>query len=112
MVFFKSRRRHTRFDCDWSSDVCSSDLTLHTDLGHRTRATKVDGNIVPLKYQLQNGQRVEILTAKLGAPSRDWLSPQLGYLKSARTRAKVRPLFKNQNNGRRIAQGRLLLERE
>ncbi|MDE2310476.1 MAG: bifunctional (p)ppGpp synthetase/guanosine-3',5'-bis(diphosphate) 3'-pyrophosphohydrolase, partial [Betaproteobacteria bacterium] len=48
---------------------------LHTDLGHRTRGAKVDGSIVPLNYKLQNGQRVEILTAKQGAPSRDWLSP-------------------------------------
>jgi len=86
--------------------------TLHTDLGHRTRGAKVDGSIVPLKYQLQNGQRVEILTAKHGAPSRDWLSPQLGYLKSARTRAKVRHWFKTQNLDDSIAQGRLLLERE
>ncbi len=86
--------------------------TLHTDLGHRTRGAKVDGNIVPLKYKLQNGQRVEILTAKQGAPSRDWLSPQLGYIKSARVRAKVRHWFKTQNLDDSIAQGRLLLERE
>ena len=86
--------------------------TLHTGLGHRTRGAKVDGNIVPLKYPLQNGQRVEILTAKQGAPSRDWLSPQLGYLKSARARAKVRHWFKTQNLDDSIAQGRLLLERE
>ena len=86
--------------------------TLHTDLGHRTRGAKVDGSIVPLKYKLQNGQRVEILPAKQGARSRDWLSPQLGYLKSARTRAKVRHWFKTQNLDDSIAQGRLLLERE
>ncbi|MCK9202158.1 MAG: bifunctional (p)ppGpp synthetase/guanosine-3',5'-bis(diphosphate) 3'-pyrophosphohydrolase [Gallionella sp.] len=85
---------------------------LHTDLGHRTRGAKVDGNIVPLKYQLQNGQRVEILTTKQGAPSRDWLSPQQGYLKSARARAKVRHWFKTQNLDDSIAQGRLLLDRE
>ena len=85
---------------------------LHTDLGHRTRGAKVDGNIVPLKYKLQNGQRVEILSAKQGAPSRDWLSPQLGYLKSPRARAKVRHWFKTQNLDDSIAQGRLLLERE
>jgi GTP pyrophosphokinase len=85
---------------------------LHTDLGHRTRGAKVDGSIVPLKYPLQNGQRVEILTAKQGAPSRDWLSPQLGYLKSARARAKVRHWFKTQNLDDSIAQGRLLLDRE
>ena len=86
--------------------------TLHTDLGHRTRGAKVDGHIVPLKYKLQNGQRVEILTTKQGAPSRDWLSPQLGYLKSTRARAKVRHWFKTQNIDDSIAQGRILLERE
>ena len=86
--------------------------SLHTDIGHRTRGAKVDGNIVPLKYKLQNGQRVEILTAKQGAPSRDWLSPQQGYLKSARARAKVRHWFKTQNLDDSIAQGRLLLDRE
>jgi GTP pyrophosphokinase len=86
--------------------------TLHTDLGHRTRGAKVDGSIVPLKYKLQNGQRVEILTAKQGAPSRDWLSPQQGYLKSARARAKVRHWFKTQNLDDSLAQGRLLLDRE
>jgi GTP pyrophosphokinase len=85
---------------------------LHTDLGHRTRGAKVDGSIVPLKYPLQNGQRVEILTTKQGAPSRDWLSPQQGYLKSARARAKVRHWFKTQNLDDSIAQGRLLLDRE
>lgn len=86
--------------------------SLHTDLGHRTRGAKVDGNIVPLKYKLQNGQRVEILTAKQGTPSRDWLSPQQGYLKSARARAKVRHWFKTQNLDDSIAQGKLLLDRE
>jgi GTP pyrophosphokinase len=86
--------------------------TLHTDLGHRTRGAKVDGSIVPLKYKLQNGQRVEILTTKQGAPSRDWLSPQQGYLKSARARAKVRHWFKTQNLDDSLAQGRLLLDRE
>lgn len=85
---------------------------LHTDLGHRTRGAKVDGNIVPLKYTLQTGQRVEILTVKQGGPSRDWINPQLGYLQSARARAKVRHWFAEQNLDDSIAQGRALLERE
>ncbi|GAB5604415.1 RelA/SpoT family protein [Sideroxyarcus sp. TK5] len=85
---------------------------LHTDLGHRTRGAKVDGNIVPLKHKLQTGQRVEILTVKQGGPSRDWANPQLGYLKSARARAKVRHWFSEQNLDDSIAQGRALLERE
>ncbi|MDD2684873.1 MAG: bifunctional (p)ppGpp synthetase/guanosine-3',5'-bis(diphosphate) 3'-pyrophosphohydrolase [Gallionella sp.] len=86
--------------------------TLHTDLGHRTRGAKVDSNIVPLKYQLQTGQRIEILTTKQGAPSRDWINPALGYLKSARARAKVRHWFATQNLDDSIAQGRMILERE
>ncbi len=85
---------------------------LHTDLGHRTRGAKVDGSIVPLNYKLQTGQRVEILTTKVGAPSRDWLSPQLGYLKSPRARAKVRHWFSTQNLDVSIAEGRVILDRE
>jgi GTP pyrophosphokinase len=86
--------------------------TLHTDLGHRTRGAKVNGNIVPLNYKLQNGQRVEILTAKIGAPSRDWINPSLGYLQSARARAKVRQWFKLQNFDEHVAQGRTQLDKE
>ncbi len=86
--------------------------TLHTDLGHRTRGAKVDGNIVPLNYKLQNGQRVEILTVKQGGPSRDWINPSLGFLQSARIRAKVRAWFKSQNFDESVAQGRTQLDRE
>ena len=86
--------------------------TLHTDLGHRTRGAKVDGSIVPLNYKLQNGQRVEILAAKQGSPSRDWLNPVLGYLQSPRARAKVRHWFKYQNFDENVAQGRAQLDRE
>jgi GTP pyrophosphokinase len=85
---------------------------LHTDLGHRTRGAKVDGHIVPLNYKLQNAERVEILTHKLGAPSRDWLSPTLGYLKTASARAKVRHWFKHLNEEENIALGRTKLDRE
>ena len=86
--------------------------SLHTDLGHRTRGAKVNGNIVPLNYKLQNGQRVEILTAKIGSPSRDWINPNLGYLNSARARAKVRQWFKQQNFDEHVAQGRTQLDKE
>ncbi len=86
--------------------------TLHTDLGHRTRGAKVNGNIVSLNTKLHNGQRVEILTTKQGAPSRDWLNPQLGFLQSSRARAKVRNWFNNQNVSDSAAQGRVLLDKE
>jgi GTP pyrophosphokinase len=85
---------------------------VHTDLGHRTRGAKLDGSIVPLNTKLQNGQRVEILTTKQGGPSRDWLSPRLGFLQSARARAKVRRWFSEQNLDDSVAQGRTLLDRE
>ena len=85
---------------------------LHTDLGHRTRGAKVGGSIVPLNTRLQNGQRVEILTSKMGAPSRDWLNPALGYLQSPRARAKVRHWFKYQNFEENVAVGRAKLDRE
>jgi GTP pyrophosphokinase len=86
--------------------------TLHTDLGHRTRGAKVDGSIVPLNYKLQNGQRVEILTIKQGAPSRDWINPSLGFLQSSSARAKVRAWFRSQNHDESVAQGRTQLDRE
>lgn len=85
---------------------------LHTDLGHRIRGAKVNGGIVPLNTRLQNGQRVEILTSKMGAPSRDWLNPALGYLQSPRARAKVRHWFKYQNFEENVAIGRAKLDRE
>ena len=74
---------------------------VHTDLGHRTRGAKVDGHIVPLNYQLQNAQHVEILTNKISAPSRDWIRATLGYLKSASARAKVRHWFRRQTSEER-----------
>jgi GTP pyrophosphokinase len=85
---------------------------LHTDLGHRCRGAKVDGAIVPLNTPLKNGQRVEILTAKQGTPSRDWLNPALGYLVTPRARAKVRHWFRYQFFAENIGQGRDVLDRE
>ncbi len=85
---------------------------VHTELGHRCRGAKVNGAMVPLNTPLANGQQVEILAAKQGAPSRDWLNGQLGYLKSAGARSKVRQWFNRQNLEADIAQGRSLLEKE
>jgi len=59
---------------------------VHTDLGHRTRGAKVNGRMVPLDYELKNSETVEIITAKAAQPSRDWLSPQSGFLASPRHR--------------------------
>ena len=85
---------------------------VHTDLGHRCRGAKLDGQIVPLITKLQNAQRVEILAAKQGGPSRDWLNPQLGYLASHRALAKVRTWFRQEYFEVDVAHGRQTLERE
>jgi len=85
---------------------------VHTDLGHRCRGAKVDGSIVPLTYKLQNGQRVEIISVKQGGPSRDWLSPLLGYAASGRTRTKIRHWFNFQHHEEYVAMGREALEKE
>lgn len=85
---------------------------LHTELGHRCRGAKVNGHIVPLTYALTNGQRVEIIAAKEGGPSRDWLNPDLGFIKSDRARAKVRQWFNSQQLAEAISHGRALLDKE
>jgi GTP pyrophosphokinase len=85
---------------------------VHTELGHRCRGARVDGNMVPLNTPLKTGQRVEILTAKHGSPSRDWLNPHLGYLRTSRARAKARHWFKHLHFEENVAAGRQLLERE
>jgi GTP pyrophosphokinase len=85
---------------------------VHTELGHRCRGAKIDGVMVPLNTALANGQQVEIMAAKQGGPSRDWVNPQLGYLKSHGARTKVRQWFNRQNYEEDAAQGRALLDKE
>ncbi|MCP2515872.1 bifunctional (p)ppGpp synthetase/guanosine-3',5'-bis(diphosphate) 3'-pyrophosphohydrolase [Achromobacter mucicolens] len=85
---------------------------LHTDLGHRCRGARVDGQMVPLQTHLSTGQTVEIISAKSGGPSRDWLNPQLGFLASPRARAKVRMWFNAIELQQRITQGQALVEKE
>ena len=84
---------------------------LHTDLGHRCRGARVDGAMVPLNTALQSGQTVEVVSVKEGGPSMDWLNPELGYLKSPRSRSKVRAWFNAQAQGLTIARGRELVEK-
>jgi GTP pyrophosphokinase len=85
---------------------------VHTDLGHRTRGAKVNGRMVGLDYRLKNSETVEIITAKTPQPSRDWLSPQSGFLASPRHRNKVRSWFRKQNEAQNKLEGRAMLDRE
>jgi len=85
--------------------------SVHTSLGHRCRGARVDGAMVPLNTPLQNGQTVEVVTAKEGGPSRDWLNAELGYLASHRARSKVRAWFNALVQHQTIARGREAVEK-
>jgi GTP pyrophosphokinase len=85
---------------------------LHTDLGHRCRGAKVDGQIATLERPLASGQRVEIVAAKSGGPSRDWLNPARGFVKSPRARQKIRQWFNARALAETVAAGRAAVEKE
>jgi len=85
---------------------------IHSEIGDRCRGAKVNGRLVSLDYQLRTGDQVEIITAKRGGPSRDWLNPHLGYVKTSRAQQKIRQWFKKQDRAENIAQGRAIVERE
>ena len=85
---------------------------VHTEVGHNCRGAKVNGRIVPLSYSLQTGEQVEIIQGKHGAPSRDWLNSNLGYVTTSRARAKIVHWFKLQARDQNVAAGKSMLERE
>ena len=84
---------------------------VHTNLGHRCRGAKVDGALVTLNTPLKSGQTVEVVAAKEGGPSLDWLNAELGYLASPRSKAKVRAWFNAQAQAQTVARGRELVEK-
>jgi GTP pyrophosphokinase len=61
---------------------------------------------------LETGNQVEVLTAKRGGPSRDWLNPNLGLVRTSRARSKIKQWFKRQDRESNLAQGRAVLEKE
>ncbi|MFH1906340.1 MAG: bifunctional (p)ppGpp synthetase/guanosine-3',5'-bis(diphosphate) 3'-pyrophosphohydrolase [Chloroflexota bacterium] len=85
---------------------------VHTDIGNRCRGAKINGKLVPLEHELHTGDQVEILTAKHGGPSRDWLNPSLGLVRTQRARAKIRAWFKKQDREQNLVQGKALFEHE
>ena len=85
---------------------------IHTDVGHRCRGARVNNKLVPLDYELKTGDQVEILAAKRGGPSRDWLNANLGLVKTQRARSKIRVWFKKQDHEQNLTSGRNILERE
>nr|CAA6830809.1 MAG: GTP pyrophosphokinase (EC, (p)ppGpp synthetase I [uncultured Thiotrichaceae bacterium] len=85
---------------------------IHTNIGHRCQGAKVNGVIVPLNYELSNGEQVEILTGKEDNPKLNWLNDSLGYVKSARTKQKINHWFSQQNHEKNYQNGKGILERE
>ncbi len=85
---------------------------IHTEVGHRCRGAKVNGRLVALDHKLSTGDQVEILTAKRGGPSRDWLNENLDLVKTKGARSKIRRWFRQQERDQNVDSGRSLLERE
>lgn len=85
---------------------------IHTEVGHRCRGAKVNGKLVSLDHQLVTGDHVEILTAKRGGPSRDWLNENLELVKTKRARAKIRRWFKQQEREQNVESGKAIIEKE
>jgi len=84
---------------------------IHTEVGHRCRGARVNGKMVRLDYKLQTRDRVEIITTKRGGPTRDWLNPNLGFVKSSRALSKIRTWFRKQDREQNIIAGRQSLDR-
>jgi len=85
---------------------------IHTEVGHRCRGAKVDGRLVSLDHKLSTGDQVEILTAKRGGPSRDWLNDNLELVKTKSAKSKIRRWFKQQEKDQNVESGILMLEKE
>ena len=86
---------------------------IHTDIGHSCVGAKVNGKLVPLQYELKNGDTLQIITSKtVRGPSPDWLNPNLGYVRTASAREKVRQWFNRQARRTNIERGRETFEKQ
>ncbi len=100
------------FDLPVGSTPIDFAYQIHTEVGHRCRGARVNGKMVSLDQKLKSGDQVDIITAKRGGPSRDWMNSNLGYTGSARTRSKIRQWFRHQEREQNIEQGRQVVTRE
>lgn len=99
-------------DLPLGSTVLDFAYYIHSHVGHKCIGAKVDGRIVPFTYQVETGERIEIITSKQPNPKRDWLNPNLGYIRSSRARSKIQHWFKQQDRDKNIVAGREMLETE
>jgi len=100
------------FDLPAGSTPIDFAYHIHTEIGNRCRGAKINGKLVTLDYNLKTGDMVEILTAKQGGPSRDWLNTNLGLVNTQRGRSKIRQWFKLQEREQNLVQGKALLDKE
>lgn len=99
-------------DLPLGSTVLDFAYYIHSQVGHKCIGAKVDGRIVPFTYQVETGERIEIITSKHPNPKRDWLNPNLGYIRSSRARSKIQHWFKQQDRDKNIIAGKEMLETE
>ena len=99
-------------DLPMGSTVLDFAYYIHSHVGHKCIGAKVDGRIVPFTYQVETGERIEIITSKHPNPKRDWLNPNLGYIRTSRARSKIQHWFKQQDRDKNIIAGREMLEHE
>ncbi|HSG90542.1 MAG TPA: bifunctional (p)ppGpp synthetase/guanosine-3',5'-bis(diphosphate) 3'-pyrophosphohydrolase [Pseudomonadales bacterium] len=85
---------------------------IHTEIGHRCRAARVDGRVVPLSHTLRTGEKIEIVTDDSAQPSRAWLNPNLGFVRTSRARAKIQAFFRDRDRERNLVDGREQVLRE
>jgi len=100
------------FDLPAGSTPIDFAYHIHTEIGNRCRGAKINGKLVTLDYILKTGDMVEILTAKQGGPSRDWLNSNLGLVNTQRARSKIRQWFKLQEREQNLIQGKAQIDRE
>ncbi|MCK8043518.1 GTP diphosphokinase [Shewanella sp. 1CM18E] len=99
-------------DLPLGSTVLDFAYYIHSHVGHKCIGAKVDGRIVQFTYQVETGQRIEIITSKHPNPKRDWLNPNLGYIRTSRARSKILHWFKQQDRDKNIVSGKEMLEAE
>ncbi|MEA3230755.1 MAG: bifunctional (p)ppGpp synthetase/guanosine-3',5'-bis(diphosphate) 3'-pyrophosphohydrolase, partial [Thermodesulfobacteriota bacterium] len=80
---------------------------IHTEVGHQCVGAKVNGHMVPLKYELETGDVVEVVTAKGNHPSKDWLN----FVQTIKARSKIRQWIKDQEKQRSFSLGREMCEK-
>lgn len=85
---------------------------IHTELGHRCRAARVGGALVPLNHRLETGDAVEIVTDEGAEPSLAWLAPGMGYVVTSRARAKIQAFFRDRDADAAERSGRTFVARE